>query len=242
MSKLVLGIPFEKATYEMNQAMNPHYNFNDPDNRAVRDAVSAYDKAWIEGDIEALQAAERKALNGANGYEIGVKVESPWGDNEVLQAHIGEFGNDEDIVKKEITVKPGFMLSLQRHRGREELWEVKSGTLTVISDGDVHTINAGESIQLPKGNVHCMINRDSDPVTVIETQTGTCREADNVRLVDFNNRPTVPLLTKAEAQSAILYAKIHAEIQEKFGCAHAPQIKLSSPEYREVVAGLELSA
>ncbi|MAZ76056.1 MAG: hypothetical protein CMH31_02000 [Micavibrio sp.] len=223
----------------MTQNLNPHYIAKDPSAMSAVEDVATYDKAWAKADTTALLQAEKKALKGADGYDIDVMVESPWGDNKVLEAHIGDFGKNEDVVKKEITVKPGFMLSLQRHRGREELWEVTSGVLTVISDGEVHTVNAGESIQLPKGNVHCMISRDDDPVTVIETQTGTCREADNVRLMDFNNRPTIPLQNKNEALSAILYTKIHAEIEQKFGCETKPNMVLLSPAYKHIVENLD---
>jgi len=157
-----------------------------------------------------------------------VNVESPWGDNKVLSA---EHKDGVDTVMKEITVKPGFMLSLQRHRGRTELWEVKSGILTVISDGQRIEVPAGESIALPKGNVHCMNNVHEEPVTVIETQTGFCREADNVRLIDFNNRPTVPLSSAIEGKSAVLYVEMHNEIKAKFGCETEPLNILLSAEY-----------
>lgn len=219
--------------------LNPHYNFDDPKNVAEREKVSAYDAAFINKDAEALAAFERNALAGAEGYAVGTKVNSPWGDNTVLEAHIGPLGADEDVVKKEITVKPGFMLSLQRHRGREETWAVTDGILTVISDGKRIEVKAGEEITLPKGNVHCMNNAHDEPVTVIETQRGFCREADNVRLVDFNNRPTVPLLTRTEAESAILYAELHAEICEKFGCKTEPNQALLSPDYAKIVSGLK---
>ena len=220
--------------------LNPHYQFDDPKNVVEREKISAYDTAFINKDAEALAAFERDALKGQEGYAIGVKIEdSPWGDNTVLETHIGPLGADEDVVKKEITVKPGYMLSLQRHRGREETWAVTSGILTVISDSKRIEVKAGEEITLPKGNVHCMNNAHDEPVTVIETQRGFCREADNVRLVDFNNRPTVPLLTRTEAESAILYAELHAEICEKFGCKTELNQALLSPDYAKIVSGLK---
>lgn len=226
----------------MNEHMNPHYDFNDPKNIACCKKKSDYDNAFIQamkGDEKALaflQEAEEEALGGQAGYAVDLKVKSPWGENTVISADIAKNMADEaDVVKKEITVKPGFMLSLQRHRGRQELWEVKSGTLTVISDGKRIEVKAGESISLPKGNVHCMNNVHDEPVTVVETQTGICREADNVRLVDFNGRETIPLKTETEARSAILYAEMHAEIEQKFGCDVAPAVELSTPEYKQVV-------
>lgn len=148
------------------------------------------------------------ATDRAN-YAAGQTVDSPWGNNKVLKAH---HENGMDICVKEITVNPGFMLSLQRHRGREELWEVKDGVLTVIADGVRHDLFAGQSIRLAKGCVHCMANTSDRPVTVLETQTGICREKDNIRLMDFNNRPTYPLTTQVEYESAMLYEEIAKEI------------------------------
>ncbi len=216
----------------MSKLLNPHYDYTEKGNVACQNEVQAYDEAFANQDKAYLAVAERKALKGADGYAVGVMVESPWGDNKVLSA---EHKDGVDIVMKEITVKPGFMLSLQRHRGREEKWEVKSGVLTVISDGQRIEVKAGDAIELPKGNVHCMNNAHAEPVTVVETQTGFCREADNVRLLDFNNRPTVPLANKIEAQSAIIYAQLHAEIKDKFGAENAPHETLMTSSYKEIV-------
>ncbi len=239
MSEMILGRIFTKGVYHMHTVLNPHYNWNDEGNKKAIAKARDYDTAYINQDAEALEAFEKEALGGEAGYAVGTKVKSPWGDNTVLEAHIGPLGANEDVIKKEIVVKPGFMLSLQRHRGREETWAVESGTLTVISDGQRIEVKAGESVQLPKGNVHCMINAHDEPVKVIETQTGFCREADNERLVDFNNRPTIPLLTKSEGESAILYAQIHAEIEQKFGSKHSPNEALMTPEYQQAVRELK---
>lgn len=208
------------VTSKFNPDWNPHYDFENPDNQAEIGKIEAYDRAFQKGDADFIQQAEIKALKGASGYAIGVKIsDSPWGDNTVL-SH--ETQDGIDITIKEITVKPGFMLSLQRHRGREELWEVKSGTLTVIADGERIEVKAGDSIKLRKGVVHCMNNAHAEPVTVIETQTGINREADNVRLLDFNDRAVYPLTTENEFKSAQIYAALHAEIEQKFGCKNKP--------------------
>lgn len=182
--------------------LNPHYDFSDPACLKEIDAVDSYD---ITAD--------------AADYTSGQLVDSPWGSNQVLES---KKENGREICIKKIMVKPGYMLSLQRHRGREELWEVKEGTLTVISNGERYDIPAGQSITLPKGAVHCMINSSDAPVTVIETQSGTCREKDNIRLLDFNNRPTYPLTTQNEYKSAILYAKIQSEHADRYGFDNRP--------------------
>ena len=186
---------------KFNPEWNPHYDFTNEKNLAEIEKVESYDRAFEAG------------ASDADEYQIGKVINSPWGSNQVI-SHETKDGVDTTI--KEIVVDPGFMLSLQRHRGRAEIWEVEEGTLTVISNGEVFEVKAGEKIELPKGSVHCMINRHDEPVKVRETQTGINREADNVRLVDFNNRPTYPLTTEIEFKSALLYAQIQMEIAQKF--------------------------
>lgn len=235
-----------QQVFFMSPKLNPHYNFEDPANQAEIKRVAEYDRAFqavymdgngTDGQKAFLAEQEKLALKGQDGYDIGVNVESPWGDNKVLKAEKAE--DASDIVTKEITVKPGNMLSLQRHRGRAEVWAVESGTLTVIADGEKHEVTAGDSIELPKGSVHCMVNAHEEPVTVIETQTGICMESDNVRLIDFSARTTVPLLTKSEVDSAILYAEVHADIQQRFGLGNGPDPRLTTPEFRNTAAGLQ---
>lgn len=185
---------------------NPHYDFADSANRAEILAVESYDLAGDRAE-----------------YTAGQIVDSPWGSNQVTGFNV--HGGIETCLK-EITVKPGYMLSLQRHRGRREIWDVLDGTLTVILDGARRDVAAGQSIDIPLGAVHCMINASAAPVTVRETQAGICREKDNIRLIDFNNRPTYPLTNAVEYHSALLYAEIQKDLFERFGTGCAPDEKL----------------
>ncbi len=180
-------------TSRFNPLWNYGYDFNDAANIAEINAVDSYD---IAKDMAV--------------YANGDKIESPWGSNRVLT--LSKEGRD-DVCIKEITVKPGFMLSLQRHRGRAELWEVTDGTLGVICNGEYTEIPAGQSVTLPEGAVHCMINPTDKPVTVKETQRGICREKDNVRLVDFSGRATYPLTSETEYKSALLYREIMQKLK-----------------------------
>jgi mannose-6-phosphate isomerase-like protein (cupin superfamily) len=243
MSKLILGREFKEGVYYMNTALNPHYNSNDEGNKAVIAFNRDYDTSYINQDLGAIKGFEKKALKGKEGYEIGLEIEKHWGLNSVLDAKMADplkalTGEGEDVVVKSITVFPNNMLSLQRHRGREETWEVESGILTVILDGKLLTVNAGESIFLPKGSVHCMINAHDENVVVKETQRGFCREADNVRLVDMDNRETVPLLTQSEGESAILYV----QMEQKLGVNNNNKAKLTSPEYKKSISELKPTA
>lgn len=185
---------------------NPHYDFAHTANRAEILAVESYDLAGDRAQ-----------------YTAGQVVDSPWGANQVTGFDVS--GGIETCTK-EITVKPGYMLSLQRHRGRRETWDVLHGTLTVILDGVRYDVTAGQGIDIPQGAVHCMINTSAAPVTVRETQVGICREKDNIRLVDFSNRPTYPLTSEAEFRSALLYADIQKDLFERYGTGCAPDEKL----------------
>lgn len=189
-----------------NPLWNPHYDFDAPANKAEIASVESYK---VESD---------RAV-----YSAGQSVDSPWGSNQVIEAR-REGG--AEICIKEIVVNPGYMLSLQRHRARKELWEVVEGVLTVIVNGERRDIPAGQSITLPEGAVHCMINSSDAPVTVRETQSGICREKDNIRLVDFNNRPTYPLTSEVEFLSARLYAKVQAEHAKRYGFSNLPPAEL----------------
>lgn len=193
---------------------------------------------------EFLQICERAALGGKDGYDLGVVVNSEWGINKIVDVR-KEKG--EDICIKEITVFANNMLSLQSHNGRREEWEVQNGKLSLIMNGDLYDVsdegvfcvtgNKNERIAdpgmamkngnhwtmiLPPGSAHCMINRGDNDVTVIETQRGICREADNKRFADQQRakpapRATLPLTSENLYKSACLYWDIESRIAAKPG-------------------------
>ena len=193
-----------------NPDWNTHYDFQNPENLRQIAAVDGY---TLENDPKA--------------YKAGEIIHSPWGINQVTD--IGA-ENDEDICIKKITINAGYMLSLQRHRGRKEIWNVKEGVLTVILNGELKEISSGHSIDIPKGAVHSMINSSDTPVVVLETQQGKCREGDNIRLIDSHGRPTYPLTSETEYKSAILYAQVQAAHAKRFGFEHAPHKSLLAAE------------
>lgn len=217
-------------TGHFNPDWNPHYNFSDPKNLAEIEKQDAFDRA---GPLTMTQ------------YQSGGgdTIQSPWGSNKALDAgnypdgYVYKVNADEvvnpdslsllqprprEFCSKELVVRPGNMLSLQRHRGRQEYWAVKEGVLNVILNGERIDVPAGKAIFVPQRAVHCMNNVSDHSVTVIELQTGICREEDNVRLIDFAGRPTYPLTTENEWRSAQAYALLQQEIVEKFGLKNSP--------------------
>jgi mannose-6-phosphate isomerase-like protein (cupin superfamily) len=189
-----------------NRSFNPHYDFDAPENQAEIKRVDNYDIA-----------------TDADNYRQGQIINSPWGRHHVTSVH---HAGDQSLCTKIITIKPGYMLSLQRHRGRSEIWHVDAGVLTVIINGRCVKIKAGESIALERGDVHSMINSTQDIVIVSEVQKGVCREGDNIRLLDFNNRPIYPLTSEIELRSAKLYARIQAGHVKQYGFKALPSTAL----------------
>jgi len=110
------------------------------------------------------------------------KVYRPWGSYDSI-------GVGERFQVKRITVKPGAALSLQKHQHRAEHWIVVSGTAEVTCDDRVFDLCENESTFIPLGSVHRLRNRGSEPVELIEVQSGGyLGEDDIVRLEDVYGR------------------------------------------------------
>jgi len=93
-------------------------------------------------------------------------------------------------AEKEIVVKPipEGALSLQKHKDREEYWTVISGTLSAILNGVKVKKEKGQTLFIPRGSFHCILNDTDQPVVVHEIQKGKCREIDNIRITDVHAR------------------------------------------------------
>lgn len=126
--------------------------------------------------VSELQARARvEAIEGLQNFR-------PWGSYERLD-------EGEGYQVKRIVVKPGGVLSLQKHRHRAEHWVVVQGRAEITIDGKVDTLEANQSVYVPLGAVHRLANRGTEPVVLIEVQTGGyLAEDDIVRIEDVYNR------------------------------------------------------
>lgn len=108
--------------------------------------------------------------------------ERPWGTYYVLQ--------DEPTYKlKRIEVNPGHRLSYQYHHHRQEFWTVVEGEATVVLEGEEHHLSYGQSIFIPQGSKHRIINNSEKLLVFVEVQTGTYfGEDDIIRLEDDYSR------------------------------------------------------
>ncbi|ALN93100.1 mannose-1-phosphate guanylyltransferase/mannose-6-phosphate isomerase [Lysobacter gummosus] len=110
------------------------------------------------------------------------KVYRPWGNYDSI-----DMGQRFQV--KRIEVKPGGVLSLQKHHKRAEHWIVVSGVAEVTCDDKVFELRENESTYIPLGSVHRLRNRGTEPVELIEVQSGSyLGEDDIVRLEDVYGR------------------------------------------------------
>ena len=100
---------------------------------------------------------------------------------------IHEYGNNVKV--KELTVDPGKMLSMQRHKDRAEHWFVAKGTANVYTinnstDYELRgTYEKHQSLHIDNMEWHMLANETDEPLQVVEIQYGTnCVEEDIERL------------------------------------------------------------
>jgi mannose-1-phosphate guanylyltransferase len=90
---------------------------------------------------------------------------------------------------KRIEVKPGASLSLQMHRQRSEHWVVVSGSARVINGERELRVETNQSTYIPAGNRHRLENAATEPLVMIEVQSGPyLGEDDIVRFDDKYGR------------------------------------------------------
>jgi mannose-1-phosphate guanylyltransferase/mannose-6-phosphate isomerase len=108
----------------------------------------------------------------------------PWG-------HYDSIDNGDRYQVKHITVKPGASLSLQMHYHRAEHWTVVSGTAIVTINDERKIVCENESVYIPCGAKHRLVNPGSMPLELIEVQSGSyLGEDDIVRFEDTYGRIT----------------------------------------------------
>ncbi len=111
-------------------------------------------------------------------------VHRPWGSYSILE-------DAEDCKVKRLVVKPGQVLSLQKHHRRAEHWTVVRGTAKVRLGDREFLLHANESTYIPTGTQHRLENPGTEDVHLIEVQTGDYfGEDDIVRYEDIYGRVT----------------------------------------------------
>ena len=117
--------------------------------------------------VEHLKASDREE------HLTHSRVYRPWGHFETLDQGKG-------FQAKRLMVKPGAKLSLQRHRRRAEHWVVVSGMARVTRDGEEILLGANQSTYIPLGAKHRLENAGTEPLYVIEVQSGDYLGEDDI--------------------------------------------------------------
>jgi mannose-1-phosphate guanylyltransferase/mannose-6-phosphate isomerase len=110
-------------------------------------------------------AVEQLKRGKRTEHALHRRVYRPWGYYESIDA-------GERFQVKRLMLKPGARLSLQLHRKRAEHWVVVSGEAKVTrGDEEVH-LGPNESTYIPTGTRHRLENAGTEPLYVIEVQSG----------------------------------------------------------------------
>ena len=101
-----------------------------------------------------------------------------------MSVHVGE-----GFKIKHLRVDPGQRLSLQVHRHRSEHWIVVRGVARVTRGDSTFALRENESTNIPRGVVHRLENRETAPLEILEVQSGSYLEEDDIeRLEDAYGR------------------------------------------------------
>lgn len=145
------------------------------------DAVLVADRSNsqdVKQIIAQLNAQQREEKN------LHRKVSRPWGWYDSID-------EGERFKVKRIQVKPGASLSLQMHQFRAEHWVVVKGAAEITNGEKVIILTENQSTYIPQGQTHRLANRGTEPLEIIEVQSGSyLSEDDIVRFEDSYGRAT----------------------------------------------------
>ncbi|MCK5723254.1 MAG: glycosyltransferase [Gammaproteobacteria bacterium] len=138
-------------------------------------------------DVEKRFISQRMAHKYVEVYHNILEAREnyrPWG-------HYDDLLEREDHKIKELIINPGERLSLQKHRRRAEHWIVVSGEALVTVADKESLLKPGQSVDVPKGAVHRIMNPGHTQLVIVEVQMGDYfGEDDIIRLQDDYDRLT----------------------------------------------------
>ena len=139
----------------------------------VANRRNSQDVKQIVAELEAQQREEKN---------LHRKVARPWGWYDSVD-------QGEGFKVKRIQVKPGASLSLQMHHHRAEHWIVVKGVAEITNGDQVIALKENQSTYIPQGQTHRLANPGTEPLEIIEVQSGSyLGEDDIVRFEDTYGR------------------------------------------------------
>ncbi len=137
---------------------------------AMGDAVLVADRTRVQDVKKVVEVLRAAKVGQADDYP---RFHRPWGWYETLCL------GDRFQVKR-IMVKPGGVLSLQSHLHRSEHWVVVAGTAEVTIGDEVKLVSENQSVYIPLGTKHRMVNPGQVAMYLIEVQTGAYLGEDDI--------------------------------------------------------------
>tara|TARA_Y100000590_G_scaffold469842_1_gene660098 strand:+ start:1561 stop:3096 length:1536 start_codon:yes stop_codon:yes gene_type:complete len=143
------------------------------------DAILVVDKKSVQSVKNIVNALK---VEHRNEHKNHLKIQRPWGSFEILD-------QNKTYQVKKLLINPSSSISLQFHDHRSEHWVVVSGKVEVIKGESKFVLKENQSTYVKKGEVHRLLNVSDDIVEIIEVQTGsTIDEQDITRIQDDYNR------------------------------------------------------
>ncbi len=134
------------------------------------DAILISNKGQSQKVKNILNILREKQINAADQHQ---KIYRPWG-------HYLSIIEKSRWQVKLIFVKPGEKLSLQLHHHRSEHWVVVSGTAKIEIDKNEKIITENQSVYIPLGSKHRLMNPGKIPLSLIEVQSGSYVGEDDI--------------------------------------------------------------
>jgi mannose-1-phosphate guanylyltransferase/mannose-6-phosphate isomerase len=145
----------------------------------TKDSVLVAKKSRSQ-DVKAI--VDELKNQGREETKLHRQVFRPWGSYDSLESKDG-------FQVKRLIVKPGAVLSLQKHAHRAEHWVVVRGKAQITRNDEVFDLGVNESTYIAIGDVHRIANPFDEPAHIIEVQCGDyLGEDDIVRLEDKYGR------------------------------------------------------
>ena len=137
---------------------------------STKDAVLVANKDKSQEIKNIVDSLEKKKVSSFFSH---FKDFRPWGWFEILSESLF-------YKVKKIVVYPKSSLSLQSHKFRSEHWIIVEGTAKITINKEIKISHKGESVYIPIGVIHRLENVKSKPLVIIEIQTGTYLEEDDI--------------------------------------------------------------
>jgi len=110
------------------------------------------------------------------------KVHRPWGWYDSIEQ--GKY-----FQVKRLHIDPKAKLSVQRHQKRSEHWVLISGNVIATKGENEYVMTKGDSIFIPKGEIHSLYNPNEEYAEIIEVQSGSYLGEDDIeRFEDIYGR------------------------------------------------------